>query len=407
MGKAAAQHNLLMRMCWLAVLAIAYVSLVQGLAFAQDNSGGSWQTGLNGQKPDTQFSLQGSINPSLAFVSQVAWVDNDRFLSLAITPEGAEVWRTSYEFPRPERFMSQKFLTQNICPPEYIHSLKFQVSPGKNYIFFSWQGRGDVLAHALVDISRAPSFRLKRFSLPPGMQVAFASFSPDDSLIVLGHDSFRQDCGISLLTINLTTGTENWRMKSHRLNFVSNLWWSNPANGANKLFASAKVFEGNFAERTSFFTIDPQNGEVAANAELDGVIIGAEALWGRTWVSETTPGTEFPFSLTAEIPGAAVQLQVPLSSPVVDMQVLSDPGRVLVSNSSDGSITQLWLVDLASGDKFRVDEDCAEFSLSPNDTLLVRGSRVNQLRVYKLEVPGSRPSTPIYTETGDSVGVGE
>lgn len=405
MGNASAQGNQVKGECLLVVLITFIILLLQGNALAQDTSGGSWQSSTPDTKADTQFEIQGTINPSQAFISQVAWVDNDRFLSLAITPEGAEVWRTSYDFPRPERFMSQQFLTEHICPPEYIHSLKFQVSPGKDYIFFAWQGPGGVLQHTLVDISSAPSFRLKRFSLPPGMQVSYVSFSPDDTIVALGHDPYRKDCGISLLAIDLTSGQENWRIESHTLNFINNLWWSHPASGPSKLFASAQVYEGNFTDRAAHFTIDPQDGEVTPDTSLNGVIIGAEALWGKAWCSETRPGTEFPFSLNAEIPGTAVPLQVPLSSQIRDMQMLSDPGRVLISNTLDGITYQLWLVDLAKGDKYRVDRDCAEFALSTNDTLLVRGSQANQLRVYKLEIPGSSPSTIIDTDTGESVGV--
>ena len=405
MGNPTKQDNRVVCKARQLALFTSLIMLVQGNALAQDLPGGSWQSTPSDQRSKTQFNLQGSINPSQAFISQIAWVDNDRFLSLALLPEGAEVWRTSFEFPRPERFMSHEFLTQHICPVEYLHSLTLQVSPGKNFIFFAWEGQGGVLAQALVDISQAPKFRLKRFSPPLGMQVSFASFSPDDTQLILGHDPYRQDCGFSLLAINLTSGLEDWRIESHSLNFVNKLWWSHPAAGPRRLFASAGVYAGNFSERTGYFSINPETGVVTPESGRSGIILGAEALWGTAWCVATKPGTEFPYSLNAQIPGTAVQLQVPLSSQIRHMRLLADPGRVLISNTLDGVIYQLWLVDLTTGDKFRVDKDCAEFVLSTGDTLLVRGSKSNQLRVYQLELPGTAPSTPVFYDTGESVGV--
>ena len=172
------------------------------------------------------YSLYAYVRLMHNYVTQMAWLDTDRYLTLVVSVDGAALWLTSCSTSTREKFMSSQFIHQHICPARYTANLRFQLSPSKRYLYYSWPSDSGGWNWALVDISSAPTFKLKRFNLPPGMQVSRALFSPDDRDLVLVHDAYADSSDTSVLALDLLNGAEHWRINAGRLNFIKEAWWS-------------------------------------------------------------------------------------------------------------------------------------------------------------------------------------
>ena len=332
--------------------------------------------------------LSARVNLSHGLVQRAAWVDNDHFLTLVVSPGGAAVWRTSFTTLSREKFLSSQFIEEYLCGAELAPRLSWTLSPAKRYLFFSWFLDDGSRKWALLDISDPPRFKLKKFAPPPGMQIERVLFSPDDRYAAFIHDSFREGSEVSVLILDLEQGTEHWRIDSHKLSFVNHLWWSGAIFDSPRFFATASLFDGQFLERPGVAHFDLTTKQIEFPPVRAGLLFGAETIWGKTEVYQNDSSLEHPYYLLATIPGYTTDAQIPLSSKPLSISALPEPGLVLLKNTSTGVTDALWLVDIISGDKHLVDSDCAEFSLTANGQLLVQAKMSNELRIYELYRPG-------------------
>ena len=193
---------------------------------------------------ETSYSylLQERIYPSNGAISQVAWLDNGHYLTLALTPQGTEIYLHSYPTTTlPQLFMSADFMRDYICSPELAGRLTWQLSPRKQYLFFSWfddEGRNQ---WKLFDIAAAPHFQLKSFQPPAGMFISRILFSPDDRYAVFVHDSMHGESDVSVLVLDLESGSEQWRISTQQVNVISKLWWSGAIYDTPRFCGSAQL----------------------------------------------------------------------------------------------------------------------------------------------------------------------
>ncbi len=316
------------------------------------------------------------------YVAEATWLDANQYIYLAVSPDGAAVWRYDYVKSEKERFISANFLEQYLCPAQYTPRLDWVLSPGKRLLFTHYFDDAGQHHWNLLDISGAPDFRLKNFSPPAGMQISRALFSPDDRLGVFFHDAFQEGSDTSVLVLDFEAGTEYWRVNTHDLNFITEAWWGAAIYDKPRCNAVAQLYQGEFLEHDGMARLDLANRTVTFVPETSGVQIGAEALWGE--VSCIATGSpEQPYEIIGRIPGRQ-EVRVPLTAKPVGVDTLPQAGLVLIANTEDQITTDLWLVNIITGDKWMVDRDCASFSLASDGKLLVRGEKNNALRVYLL-----------------------
>ena len=175
-------------------------------------------------QPPLTYKIVARINLTHGVVAGADWLDNDRYLTLMITPEGAEVFRHSYEHSTRELFISSDFMQRYACSAEATGNLRWHLSPGKRYLYFSWFLSDGARHWALLDIADAPSFKLKRFTPPTGMRIHQSLFSPDDRYAVFVHDSFQGESDVSVLVLDLAAGTEAWRLTTFQIDSIQDLW---------------------------------------------------------------------------------------------------------------------------------------------------------------------------------------
>lgn len=329
------------------------------------------------------YQLAARINLTQGFVKQSAWLDNDKFLTLLLSPDGAAVWRTSYSTLERDKFISSSFLEQYVCSPELSTRLEWTLSPSKHYLFFSWFTDDGARQWTLIDISAAPEFKIKKFTPPPGMQIARILFSPDDRYAVLVHDSFKQGSDVSLLAMDLQQGVECWRASAVQAGFIGELWWGGAIYDSPRFNFMASLYEGRSLAHPMQLTCDLKQATLTLDEGQAGLLFGAEALWGRVGCFTKGESREGPFYIAVTIPGQPKAMQVPLSAHPVAVTLMPEPGMVLISNTSDFVTNQLWLIDALAGDKFLIDSDCAGLSVASDGKLLVRSRTNNELRIYE------------------------
>lgn len=352
------------------------------------------QTAPDRPAPDQpHYELAATINPTHGFVKEAVWLDSDRFLTLTLSPDGASVWRTSFDTLEMEKFISGQFIEQNLCSAELAPRLSWVLSPAKRYIFFMWSLNDGTRKWLLLDVSAAPQFKLKRFAVPPQMQIAEAVFSPDDRYAVFGHDSFREGSDTSILVFDLTTGDEVWRIQGSELSFIDELWWGGAIYDTPRFNVLANLQDGQFRDGTVFARCDINSKKVEIVPDQKGMFLGTEALWGKLFCVRSQAGTASPFVLKADIPGQRAPRNIPLSAQPTKVCAMPEMGLALLINAPDPSSSQLWLVDVMQGDKILVDGDAADFSLAPDGKVLVRAKKKNELRVYELVHP-AEPAEP-------------
>lgn len=329
-----------------------------------------------------RFELEQRIYPSNGAIAQVDWLDNDYYLTLALTPGGTEIYKHSYATSTlPQLFMSADFLRDHVCGPELAGRLSWRLSPRKNYLFFSWFTDSGIHEWRLFDISAAPRFQLKNFEPPAGMRISHVLFSPDDRYVVFVHDSMRGESDVSVLVLDLQTGTEQWRLTTQQVNFISSLWWAGAIYDAPRFNAAAKLYNGQFESHHGLASFNLADRSLEFAPQDYGVVSGDQSLWGKL-TCYATDDPQIPFFLDAEIAGQETPLQIPLSANPVRLEALPTPGLVLLSNTADWVTNQLWLIDVFAGGKALVDDDCAGFALSPSGKLLVWSRTRIELRVY-------------------------
>ena len=329
-----------------------------------------------------RYELSARSNVRHGAVAATAWLDNDKYLVLSVAPDGAQVYCINHTDSLEETFMSAGFIEQHVCVDELLGRLSWELSPGRNYLFFKWFDEGGNRRWVLIDISGAPNFKLKRFQAPPGMQISDILFSPDDRYAVLVHDAAHGDCDVSLLILDLTSGTEFWRLSTENLNFIQDLWWGTGYLDAPRFNAAAKLFNGEFEPHAGLARIDLKTKKVEFTSGVGEVICGSQQIWGHITCRANASGTA-PYQLEAVIPGDEKPRRIPLSAQPVDVMALPQPGLVLLSNTVDWVTNQLWLVDVFSGEKYMVDDDCAGFSLADDGKLIVRARTRIELRIYE------------------------
>jgi len=330
----------------------------------------------------SKFELAYRLNPNQGAVAAASWLDAEHYLVLSVSPHSAQVFRHSYSETIQETFMSAGFIQQHVCSERMLGRLSWEVSPASNYLFFKWLDENDNRRWVLVDISAAPNFKLKRFGAPPGMQIADILFSPDDRFAVLKHDADHGDCDVSLLVIDLVNGREHWRLSTENLNFISELWWGGGILDAPRFNAATRLFNGQFEPHSGLARINIDSQLVEFSVGANDLICGSEAIWGHITCKASSTGST-PYILEADIPGEDAPRQIPLSAHPVEVLAMPQPGYVLLANTSDWVTNQLWLIDVFSGEKHLIDQDCAGFSLSPDGKLLVRALTRIELRVYE------------------------
>jgi len=328
------------------------------------------------------FTLEERIYPNKGAIAQVGWLDNSNYLTLALAPGGTEIFQHSYPTTTlPQVFMSADFMRNYVCDPELAGRLSWRLSPRKNYLFFSWFTDEGDHQWRLFDISAAPRFQLKNFEPPAGMSISHVLFSPDDRYAVFIHDSMRGESDISVLVLDLQTGSELWRLTTQQVNFISELWWGGAIYDAPRFFAAAKLHDGQFEPHNGLAAFDLETRTLDFAPQDQGVICGDQTLWGKL-ICYATDDPQTPYVLTAKIPGQEQPRQIALSAQPVRLEALPAPGFVLLSNTEDRITNQLWLIDVFAGEKALVDEDCAGFALCPNGKLLVWARTRIELRVY-------------------------
>jgi hypothetical protein len=328
------------------------------------------------------YELDAVIYVREGYVAEATWLDADQYIYLAVSPDGAAVWRYNYTESVKERFISANFIEQNICPAQYAARLTWTLSPGKRLLFTHYFDDAGKHYWNLLDIGAAPNFRLKNFQPPAGMQINQALFSPDDRYGVFVHDSFLEGSDTSILVLDFETGAEHWRVSTYDLNFITQLWWGAAIYDAPRINAVAQLYNGEFKERDGLAKLDLAAKTMTFNPEAGGVLLGSDALWGEITCVATGDAGQ-PYELVGRIPGQA-EVRVGLTAKPVAVEALPQAGLVLLANSADQITTDLWLVDLVNNDKRLVDQDCAGFSLASDGKLLVRGQKNNALRVYVL-----------------------
>lgn len=323
-------------------------------------------------------------------VRDAVWHSGTRLLVLQQGLDGASVLSLDYGSMAQDTFISTKFMADNICPPAASGSLSWTVSPKRRYIVFHWQ-EGAARRWSLLDISGAPSFRLKRVNTPAGMQVESALFSPDERWLALAHDASHHSGSSALLVLDLDQGSEALRVETSSINFIGRLWWAGAVHDSPRFYAAAKLYNGQFFETPGLAQIDIAARQLrfvhpGTSADL---LLGSSALWGRVDAyADNSRGAADSYGLQASVPGYNALKPVALSTLPLRLQCLSAPGLVLINNTPDYQTYELWLVNVLDGAKTLVDGDCGGFDLAPDNRLLVRSKTSSALRVYQLSSEG-------------------
>lgn len=331
---------------------------------------------------DPSFNLTASVRMSRGYISQAGWLDDGHLLTLVITPNSAEVWRTDIDTLERDRFISGSLLTGHICPLELTSRLGWTLSPQRNYIFFKWFGDQGTRHWALLDIADAPRFRLKQFTAPSGMQISRVLFSANDRYAAFIDDSFIEGSSTSVLVMNLDSGEEAWRIASQQLSFVVDEWWREDL-GPDTMALAASLFDGEFYPTASLATASIPDQAVEFSPAAHQLIAGTGADWGWAACSQVSNSTNPRYYMEIyEHGGGASRIELDLRP--IDLQALQRPGCVLLLNSADLVTSKLWLVSTGSTRvPTLVDADCRDVAVSAGGKLLVLAGGSNEIRIYE------------------------
>jgi hypothetical protein len=338
------------------------------------------------------YELDASLGLKNGLVSDAAWFDADTILTLEISPDGAQVAKTSVSTPRREIFLTREFIAAHICPPECGTRLTMQLSPTRGHVSFRWSDAEGRPGWALLDISGAPQMRLRRIPLPGGMQVGGVLFSPDERYLVLTQDSAQEGSALALLALDLREGEEIWRVEAAKFGFVRQLWWAGGALGGARFKMTASLYEGRFQDSPGLVEADLRKRTLSFTSDTGGLLAGGEAIWGRAEAHRGTGGNAEYF-LRPYVAGQDKLADIPLSREPGRLILLAQPGMALLSNSGGDNENELWLIDLFSGTKTQVDGDCDGFDVLSSGSLLVRARKENLLRLYSLRREGKADSS--------------
>jgi hypothetical protein len=328
-----------------------------------------------------RFEQAARINMNQGLIREVAWLNENTFITLVMRPDGAEVLQFDYDTLRRDKFISADFISKHLTDAADTDRLSWTISPARKYIFFNWYLDNGERRWKLVDISDPPNFKLRSFLPPEGMQIDRALFSPDDRYLALFHDSNIEGSPVSILVLDLESGKELWRVSNSEIGFVKDAWWEGAVFDAPKFQATVMEHNGQFLERAGLATLNLQGKQLKFSENVDGVLTGASGVWGQALAMQSSPGAQSPYFLLVSMPSNRETL--PLTSVPDDIQLLSDPGLVLLSNQDrKNKVAELWLINAVDRTKYLVDGDAAGFSLSGNGRLIVRGEQSNELRIY-------------------------
>lgn len=330
----------------------------------------------------SSFTLIASVRMSRGYISQAAWLDDEHLLTLVISPDAVEVWRTNIDTLNRDRFISSGLITGHICPLAQASRLSWTLSPQRRYIFFKWFTDDGNRQWALLDISGAPKFRLKTFAAPAGMQITRVLFSSDDRYAVFIDDSFIEGSSVSVLVMDLEQGTEVWRIPSQQLGFVNSEWWRGDMAPGTLQFA-ASLYDGDFYPTASVATASIFDKSLEYNDQPSDLITGTGADWGWAACSKLDGSPDSGYFLEIhQDAGSASRIDLDLRP--IQLRALKSPGSVLLVNSADLVTSKLWLVKAQDTEAPElVDADCREVSIAPGGGLLVLSGNANEIRIYQ------------------------
>jgi hypothetical protein len=316
-------------------------------------------------------------------IRSAVWLDKNRLLALEQREAGAAISVYDCSTRQVTPFMSEAFMSRNVCPGRCAGSLEWVVSPQRKYICFLWNS-GAGRDFALVDISQSPKFKLKRITTPPKMQVQHALFSTDEHYFVLVHDAARASCPTTVLVMDLWNGEEAWRVDSHAGSFIDRVWWG-AGQDAPRFFGTVKLYQGEFFDRAGLGIFDLRQHQLSfVRPSRNDLLMGDSAAWGSVNLYATS-AAKASYSLQASLPGTPPLSGLPLTSKPLEVRCLSTPGLVLVSNTTDYDTYELWLVNVLDGTKSLVSDDCAGFDLAPDNRLLLQSRHDLELRIMGLD----------------------
>ncbi|MEZ5338617.1 MAG: hypothetical protein R3F46_10155 [bacterium] len=335
---------------------------------------------------EPQFRLMERHSFPGELLRSAAWQDPSHFLCLTAGPEGARVWSVDYESGERSMFISPPFFNEHIAGFPDCMNLSWSLSPSLHYMFLHWQDSSGEARWRLLDISDPPFYISKSFDPPGGMRIHDILFSDDDRFAVFSNDAWSEGSEISLLVLDLQNGSEAWRLSTHDLSFLRRIWWAGET-GSQVCMASAELRNGEFRETPELAIIDVQQQQLSFDDERRGLLMTDNADWGSVACLMSPERPEAPFYIRADTRDFGTNLQVPLSDEPLDLICLSEPGLILLRNTVNHSVSQLWLINLHSGDKHLVSSDCSYFEVDRQGKLLVVPRGSNELHVLQLFLP--------------------
>lgn len=376
----------------LLITLLAALSLPAGSALAQGDvtevldSPPPMQDGRFAAVTEPQFRLMDRITFPGELIRNAAWLDDNHYLCLTAGPEGACVWTVTYNSGERSMYISPPFFNEHIARFPECLNLSWSLSPSHRYMFLHWRDSAGQFQWRLLDISDPPFFVSKSFEPPGGMHVHDVLFSDDDRYAVFSNDAYSEGSEISLLVLDLLNGAEAWRVSTHDLSFLKRIWWSGET-GAQHCLASAELQNGEFRSRPGLAILDVANQTLSYDNERSGLLMADNAEWGSVGCHIASRDQEAPYYIRADTWHLGSNLQVPLSDAPLDIACLSEPGLILVRNTDNYTVSQLWLINLQTGDKHLVSRDCEHFQVSDDDRLLVVPRGSNELHVMQLFMP--------------------
>lgn len=322
-------------------------------------------------------------------IRDAAWLDERHYICLTASAEGARIWMCNYETGTRSVFISAQFFNEYVCNFPDCLNLSISMSSSQHYLFLHWADRTESFQWRLLDISDPPFFVSHTFTPPGGMRINDVLFSADDSFAVFTNNAFQEGSEVSMLVLNLESGEESWRISTHDLSFVSRIWWDR-AEDSQICYASADLHSGEFQSLPGLAVLDMDRRSISFDEQRSGLLMGDSADWGVIGCYRTMDKENVPYYIRAQIPGHGDNMQVPLSDAPQDISCLEQLGLILLRNTLNYSVSQLWLIDLVSGDKMLASRDCEHFQIGPRGRLLVVPRGSNELHVMQLFLPDTK-----------------
>ncbi len=333
-----------------------------------------------------QFRLMERISFPGELIRNAVWLDDGHYLCLTVSPDGARVWMVDYETGERSLFISASFFGEHIAAFPECLNLAWSLSRSRQYMFLHWPDSAGQNQWRLLDISDPPFFVSKTFDPPGGMNIHDILFSHDDRYAVFSNDSYAQGSAVSMLVLDLENGSETWRISTHDLSFVRRIWWDDFAPEA-RCYAAVELQQGEFQDLPGLAVLDIGKQTLSFDSARVGMLMGDSAEWGMVSCFMSADQPDVPYFIRADIPGHGDNMQVPLSDAPLDLVCLDEPGLILLRNTLNYSISQLWLIDMLQGDKLLVSGDSEHFETGPAGRLLIVPRGSNELHVMQLFLP--------------------